>query len=58
MNQAYQIQEYHGGPLEVAQTSFNVEFGTDVDKAAEPAVAVLHRVYGHNDNTKLKLTEE
>ena len=35
-----------------------VRFGTDVDKAAEAAVAVLHRVYGLDEHTKLKLTEE
>ncbi len=38
-------------------TNFIVKFGTDVDKATELAVAVLHRVYKFGDDTKLKLTE-
>ena len=56
--ETYQTEEYPGGPPAGEQTSMNVKFGTDVDKAAELAVAVLHRVYGLDAHTKLRLTEE
>jgi hypothetical protein len=54
----YQTQEYPGGPPTGEQTSFSVNFGTDIYKAVELAVAVLHRVYRLDENTGLKLTEE
>ncbi len=56
--QTYQVQESPGGPPAGEQTSFNVKFGNNVDKATELAVTVLHRVYGFGEDTKLKLTEE
>ena len=56
--ETYQVLESPGGPPAGKQTSFHVKFGTDVDKATELAVAVLHRVYGFGEDVELKLTEE
>jgi len=56
--ETYQVLESPGGPPAGKQTSFHVKFGTDVDKATELAVAVLHRVYGFGEDVDLKLTEE
>ena len=53
--ETYETPEYPGGP---PSDELMLKFGTDVDKAAEAAVAVLHQVYGFDEQTKLKLTEE
>ncbi len=56
--EAYQTQDYPGGPPAGEQVSYIVKFEQDVDKATELVLAVLHRVYGLDENSKLKLTEE
>ena len=56
--ETYETQEFPGGPPAGEETSFMVKFEQDVDKATELAVAILHRVYGLDENAKLKLTEE
>jgi hypothetical protein len=56
--ETYQTQEYPGGPPTGEQTSFNVNFGTDIYKAVELTVAVLQRVYSLDENAPLQLTEE
>lgn len=56
--ETFQLYDYPGGPPAGEQTSFQVKFEQDVDKATELSVAVLHRVYEFNENMKLKLTEE
>ena len=56
--ETYQLQEYPGGPPAGEQTSFMVKFGSDVDQATQFSVAVLYQIFGLNDSTRLKLTEE
>ncbi len=56
--ETYQTQAFPGGPPSGEQTSFTVKFERDVDKATELGVAILHRVYGLDENARLELTEE
>lgn len=56
--ETYQLQEYPGGPQAGEHTSFMVKFGSDIDRAAQFTVVVLHQIYRLDDSSRLKLTEE
>lgn len=56
--ETHQTQEYPGGPTAGEVTTFMVKFDQDVDKATELVLAILHRVYGFDENAKLKFKEE
>ena len=56
--ETHPLQEYPGGSSAGELTSFMVPFDQDVDRATAVAVAVLHRVFGLDDQTKLQITEE
>jgi len=56
--ETYQLQEYPGGPPAGEQTSFMVKFGSDIDRATQFSVVVLYQVYGLDESTRLKLTED
>lgn len=56
--ETYRTEEFPGGPPAGEQTTFNVKFGSDVDKATDLALAVLYQVYDLDDAARLRLQEE